>query len=109
MAEMILTTTPTVEGRPIRRYCGVVFGEVIVGINMIKDFFASITDAVGGRSKTYESELQKGRETALKELAERARALGANAVVGVDFDYEVLGSANGMLMISASGTAVEVE
>lgn len=105
---MILTTTPTVEGRTIRRYRGIVFGEVIVGINFIKDFFGRVRDVIGGRSRAYESELQKGREAALEELKQRAQALGANAVVGVDLDYEVLGTGNGMLMIVASGTAVEL-
>lgn len=108
MANLILTTTPTVEGKTIRRYHGIVFGEVIVGINVIKDFFGSVRDVIGGRSKTYESELQKGREQALREMEERAQALNANAVVGIDFDYEVLGTGNGMLMIVACGTAVEV-
>jgi len=101
-----LTTTPTFEGRRITRYAGIVTGEAILGANVFKDLFASILDVVGGRSATYERELQRAREIALAELAERAKALGANAVVGVDLDYEVLGQANSMLMVSASGTAV---
>lgn len=106
---MIVTTTPSIEGQPITKYCGVVAGEAILGANMFKDMFAGIRDLVGGRSATYERELQKAREIALRELQERAAALGANAVVGVDLDYEVLGQGNGMLMVSASGTAVVVQ
>ncbi|BBL26476.1 MULTISPECIES: heavy metal-binding domain-containing protein [Comamonas] len=106
---MIVTTTPSIEGQSITRYCGVVAGEAILGANMFKDMFAGIRDLVGGRSATYERELQKAREIALRELQERAAALGANAVVGVDLDYEVLGQGNGMLMVSASGTAVVVQ
>lgn len=103
---MLLTTTPTVEGKHITRYCGVVAGEAILGANLIKDFFAGIRDLVGGRSGTYERELQKAREIALQELQDRAREIGANAVVGIDLDYEVLGQNSSMLMVSASGTAV---
>lgn len=106
---MIVTTTPSIEGQSITKYCGVVAGEAILGANMFKDMFAGIRDLVGGRSATYERELQKAREIALRELQERAAALGANAVVGVDLDYEVLGQGNGMLMVSASGTAVVVQ
>lgn len=106
---MIVTTTPSIEGKTITQYCGVVAGEAILGANMFKDMFAGIRDLVGGRSATYERELQKAREIALKELQERAADLGANAVVGVDLDYEVLGQGNGMLMVSASGTAVVVQ
>ena len=106
---MLITTTPTVEGRRITRYCGVVCGEAIMGANIFKDLFAGIRDIVGGRSATYEKELQRAREIALKELEERAAALGANAVVGVDLDYEVMGRENGMLMVAASGTAVVIE
>jgi uncharacterized protein YbjQ (UPF0145 family) len=105
----MVTTTPSVEGRRITRYCGVVCGEAILGANIFKDMFAGLRDIVGGRSGTYEKELQRAREIALKELEERAAALGANAVVGVDLDYEVMGRENGMLMVSASGTAVIVE
>lgn len=105
---MIITTTPTIEGHEIVEYHGVVFGEVIAGINFVKDFFAGIRNIVGGRSSSYEEELTKARTNALHELEERARRLGANAVVGVDLDYEVLGGDNGMLMVTASGTAVSV-
>ncbi|MBL8225338.1 MAG: heavy metal-binding domain-containing protein [Chromatiales bacterium] len=106
---MIVTTTPSVEGQRITRYLGLVTGEAILGANVFKDLFAGIRDIVGGRSGTYERELQRARDIAVQELTERARALGANAVVGVDLDYEVLGQGNGMLMVSASGTAVVVE
>ena len=105
---MILTTTPTIEGRTIIEYKGVVFGEVIVGVNFIKDFAATIRDIFGGRSGSYEKELIKARETALSELQSRARALGADAVVGIDIDYEVLGQNGGMMMVTASGTAVKL-
>jgi len=105
---MLLTTTSTVEGRPVSQYLGVVTGEVIVGANIFKDLFAGIRDLVGGRSGTYEKELQRARDIAMKELAERAEELGANAVVGIDLDYEVMGEKNGMLMVSASGTAVVI-
>ncbi|MEX1662352.1 heavy metal-binding domain-containing protein [uncultured Thioclava sp.] len=101
---MIITTTPTVEGRPITSYHGIVVGEAIMGANIVRDLFAQVTDIVGGRSGAYESKLQDARETALRELEERALKLGANAVVGVDLDYEVVGQS--MLMVSASGTAV---
>lgn len=106
---MLLTTTPNIEGRRIVRYCGVVAGEAILGANLFKDLFAGIRDLVGGRSGTYEKELQRARDIAMKELAERAAELGANAVVGIDLDYEVMGERNGMLMVSASGTAVVAE
>lgn len=103
---MLMTTTPSIEGKNISRYCGVVAGEAILGANLFKDLFASIRDLVGGRSATYERELQKAREIALQELQYRARELGANAVVGIDLDYEVIGQNGSMLMVSASGTAV---
>lgn len=106
---MLVTTTPTVEGRKITRYCGIVTGEAILGANVFKDLFAGIRDIVGGRSATYERELQRARDIALAELQERAGQMGANAVVGIDLDYEVLGQGNGMLMVSASGTAVVLE
>ena len=106
---MLVTTTPTVDGKRITRYCGVVAGEAILGANLFKDLFAGIRDIVGGRSATYERELQRAREIALEELQQRAQEAGANAVVGIDLDYEVLGPGNGMLMVSASGTAVVVE
>lgn len=100
---MIVTTTPSVEGRKITAYKGVVVGEAILGANVFRDVFASITDIIGGRSGAYEKSLGEARETALRELQERAAALGADAVVGVDLDYEVI---NNMLMVSVSGTAV---
>jgi uncharacterized protein YbjQ (UPF0145 family) len=106
---MDITTTPSLDGRRIVRYLGVVAGEAIMGANVFKDLFAGVRDIVGGRSGTYERELQRAREIALDELEQRARALGANAVVGVDLDYEVLGQGNSMLMVTASGTAVVVE
>lgn len=105
---MQVTTTPSIEGRPITKYCGIVAGEAILGANLFKDIFAGIRDLVGGRSATYEHELQQARELALQEMQQKAQELGANAVVGVDLDYEVLGQSNGMLMVSASGTAVVV-
>ena len=106
---MILTTTPTVEGRQIKEYRGVVFGEVVNGVNFLKDFGASIRNFVGGRSSSYESELIDARTKAMDEMASRARQLGANAVIGIDVDYEVLGEGGGMLMVTASGTAVVIE
>lgn len=106
---MIVTTTQTVEGKRIVSYKGVIAGEAILGANVFKDMFAGLRDIVGGRSGTYERELQRAREIALKELQEKASDMGANAVVGVDLDYEVLGTGNGMLMVSASGTAVVVD
>ncbi|MGL5838664.1 MAG: heavy metal-binding domain-containing protein [Sphingorhabdus sp.] len=105
---MLLTTTSTVEGRPVREYLGVVTGEVIVGANIFKDLFAGIRDIVGGRSGAYENSLREARSTALKELSEEARALGADGVIGIDLDYEVLGQQGSMLMVSASGTAVKL-
>jgi uncharacterized protein YbjQ (UPF0145 family) len=106
---MLVTTTPAIEGRRITKYCGIVTGEAILGANVFKDVFAGIRDLVGGRSATYERELQRARDIALEEMQERAQEAGGNAVVGVDLDYEVLGQGNGMLMVSASGTAVYVE
>ena len=105
---MILTTTPTIEGHTITEYKGVVFGEVIAGVNFIKDFGASIRNIIGGRSSSYEAEIIEARTQALKELEERAKAVGADAVIGIDIDYEVLGQNNGMLMVTASGTAVKL-
>ena len=105
---MILTTTPTVDGKTIIEYKGVVFGEVISGVNFIKDFKASLRDFVGGRSGSYEQELINARAQALRELEERARQMNADAVVGIDLDYEVLGQNGSMLMVSASGTAVRL-
>jgi uncharacterized protein YbjQ (UPF0145 family) len=106
---VIVTTTSSIEGKSITRYCGIVTGEAVLGANLFKDLFAGIRDLVGGRSATYEKELQRARDVALRELEERAMSLGANAVVGIDLDYEVLGQNNGMLMVSATGTAVVVE
>ena len=105
---MILTTTPTIEGRTITEYRGVVFGEVIEGVNFLRDFAASIRNVVGGRSGSYEEELVNARNNAMRELESRAYQVGADAVVGIDIDYEVLGQNNGMLMVTASGTAVTV-
>jgi uncharacterized protein YbjQ (UPF0145 family) len=106
---MILTTTPSVEGRSIREYKGIVFGEVISGVNFLRDFAASIRNLVGGRSGSYEEELIKARVQALDEMSSRALRLGADAVVGIDIDYEVLGENGGMLMVTASGTAVKLD
>jgi uncharacterized protein YbjQ (UPF0145 family) len=105
---MILTTTPTIEGRTIIEYKGVVFGEVISGVNFLRDFAAAIRNIVGGRSSSYEEELVMARDQAMNELASRALSLGADAVVGIDIDYEVLGENGGMLMVTASGTAVRL-
>lgn len=105
---MILTTTPSVEGRTITQYHGIVFGEVISGVNVLKDFTAGLSNFFGGRSNTYEEELMNARTQALSELQARAERLGADAVVGIDVDYEVLGSDNGMLMVTVSGTAVSL-
>jgi uncharacterized protein YbjQ (UPF0145 family) len=106
---MIISTTNTIEGRKVVEYLVIVTGEAILGANIFKDLFAGIRDIVGGRSATYERELSTARQTALEELEQRAAERGANAVIGVDLDYEVMGSANGMLMVSASGTAVRLE
>ena len=103
---MIITTTPTVENHVIRQYLGIVTGEAIMGANIIKDLFASITDIVGGRSATYERELQKARQIAIDEMAAEAKEMGGDAVVGVDLDYEVI--REGMLMVAVSGTAVKL-
>ncbi|HYF83675.1 MAG TPA: putative heavy metal-binding protein [Clostridia bacterium] len=106
---MIVTTTPSVEGRRITEYKGIVFGEVISGVDFIKDFAAGLTNFFGGRSGSYEGELIQAREKAISEMVSRAESIGASAIVGVDIDYEVLGQANNMLMVTASGTAVVVE
>ena len=106
---MIITTTPTIDGKRIIEYKGLVCGEVISGVNFIKDFTAGLSNFFGGRSATYEDELIQARENAIREMEQRASNLGANAVVGVDIDYEVLGADNGMLMVSVSGTAVRYE
>jgi uncharacterized protein YbjQ (UPF0145 family) len=106
---MIVTTTPSVEGKRIREYRGIVTGEAILGANLFRDVFAGIRDLVGGRSAAYEKELRHAREVAMAEMANSATEVGANAIVGVDLDYEVLGQNNGMLMVSVSGTAVLLE
>ena len=106
---MILSTTPTIEGRRIVEYKGVVFGEVIAGVDFLRDIAASIRNFVGGRSGSYEEELIKARTQAMDEMSQRAAELGADAVVGIDIDYEVLGQNGGMLMVSASGTAVKLD
>ena len=105
---MIMTTTPSIEGKAIAEYRGIVTGEAILGANIFRDFFAGIRDIVGGRSTAYERELQKARQIALQEVEDEARSLGANAVVGIDLDYEVVGQGGSMLMVSASGTAVVI-
>lgn len=106
---MILSTTPEIQGKTVTRYHGVVTGEAILGANIFKDFFAGIRDIVGGRSAAYEQELQKAREIAFQEMSEQAQELGANAVIGIDIDYETVGSKGGMLMVSVSGTAVSLD
>lgn len=107
---MIVTTTPAVEGKRVTRYLGVVTGEAILGANIFRDFFAGITDIVGGRSGAYETELRKARDIAMREMMDDAKRLGGNAVVGADLDYETITmGGGGMLMVSASGTAVVVE
>lgn len=106
---MILTTTPNLDGRRIRDNRGIVTGEAIMGANLFRDFFAGIRDIVGGRSAAYEKELDRARQLAMEELTERANQLGADAVVGIDLDYEVIGQAGSMLMVSVSGTAVTLE
>jgi uncharacterized protein YbjQ (UPF0145 family) len=109
MIPMIVTTTHLVEGRRIADYKGIVTGEAILGANLFRDLFAGIRDVIGGRSGSYEKSLREARETALRELEEEAMRLGANAVVGVDLDYEVIGEQGSMLMVSASGTAVVLD
>ena len=105
---MIVSTTPILDGKPVREYLGIVTGEVIAGANIVRDFFASVTDVFGGRSGKYEEVLSRAREEALGEMKAKAAQMGANAVIGVDIDYEVLGKAGSMLMVSVSGTAVVV-
>jgi uncharacterized protein YbjQ (UPF0145 family) len=106
MKKMIVTTTNIIEGKKILEYRGIIFGEVISGVDFVKDIAAGLTNFFGGRSKSYEGELIQAREEALKELEDRASAAGANAVIGVDIDYEVLGQGGNMIMVTASGTAV---
>lgn len=105
---MLLTTTPNIEGRSIVEYKAIVTGEIIIGANIFKDFMAGIRDIVGGRSGSYERVLREAKDTALKEMIERARSYGADAIVGIDFDYETVGKNGGMLMVAASGTAVKL-
>jgi len=106
---MILSTTPTLEGKHITNYYGIVTGETIIGANIFRDFFAGIRDIVGGRAASYEKVLREAKNSALKEMSERAAEMGANAVVGIDLDYETVGSNGSMLMVTASGTAVKIE
>lgn len=106
---MLLTTTNNIQGKNISTYYGLVTGEAIIGANIFKDFFASITDIVGGRSGAYEKSLKDAKNTAIREMAELAQSLGANAVIAIDLDYETVGKDSGMLMVSASGTAVKIE
>lgn len=105
---MILSTTPTLEGHPILEYIGVVTGETIIGANFVKDFMASIRDVIGGRASSYEKVLMKGRDTSLQEMEKCAAELGANAIVGIDIDYETVGQSGSMLMVAVSGTAVRI-
>ena len=105
---MILSTTPTIEGHTIKEYKGVVTGETIIGANFVKDFFAGIRDIVGGRSGAYERVLREAKATSMKEMEDRAREMGANAIVGIDIDYETIGQGNSMLMVATSGTAVVI-
>jgi uncharacterized protein YbjQ (UPF0145 family) len=106
---MLVLTTHSVEGRKITRYLGIVSGEAILGANIFKDFFAGIRDIVGGRSAAYEGELRKAKDIAIMEMTQQAQSMGGNAVIGVDLDYETIGSSGSMLMVSASGTAVVIE
>lgn len=106
---MLLTTTPVIEGKRITTYYGIVSGETIIGANVFRDLFASIRDIVGGRSGAYEEVLREAKNTALREMEEQARMMGANAVIGVDLDYETVGGSGSMLMVTANGTAVYVE
>ena len=105
---MILSTTPTIEGHTIKEYKGVVTGETIIGANVFKDFFAGISDIVGGRAGSYEEVLREAKDTSIKEMMQRAQTMGANAVVGIDIDYETIGSNGSMLMVATSGTAVVI-
>lgn len=106
---MIVTTTPLIEGKKIVEYKGIVFGEVVAGVDFVKDMMAGLTNFFGGRSGSYEEELMTARENSLREMEARAAQIGANAVVGVDIDYEILGTSNNMLMVTVSGTAVRCE
>jgi uncharacterized protein YbjQ (UPF0145 family) len=106
---MILTTTPSVEGKRVTQYLGIVTGEVIIGANILRDFFAGVRDIVGGRTSSYERVLRDAKQSALQELQENARSMGANAVIGIDLDYETVGGQGSMLMVTASGTAVDLD
>ena len=106
---MLITTTPTIEGKRITNYYGIVSGETIIGANVFRDLFASIRDIVGGRSGSYEEVIREAKETALREMQDQAARMGANAVIGVDLDYETVGGSGSMLMVTASGTAVYIE
>ena len=105
---MIITTTNAIEGKPVEEYLGIVMGEAIIGANLFKDLFAAVRDIVGGRAGAYEDALRSARQEALREMADKAHGLGANAVIGVDIDYEVLGRAGSMLMVTSAGTAVRI-
>ncbi len=105
---MILSTTPQIEGHPIREYKGVVTGETIIGANIVKDFFAGIRDIVGGRAGSYEKVLAEAKDTSINEMMQRAVEMGANAIVGIDIDYETIGSNSSMMMVATSGTAVVI-
>ena len=105
---MLLSTTPSIQGYTIREYRGEVTGETIIGANIVKDFFAGVRDVVGGRSSSYEKVLREAKDTALREMIERAQAMGANAIVGIDIDYETIGANGSMLMVATSGTAVVI-
>ena len=105
---MILSTTPQIEGHTIREYKGVVTGEIIIGANFVRDIFASIHDVIGGRADSYEEVLREAKDTALNEMMRRAQAMGANAIVGIDIDYETIGANGSMLMVATSGTAVVI-
>lgn len=105
---MLVTTTPSVEGKQITNYFGVVTGETIIGANFVKDFFAGIRDIIGGRSESYEKVLREAKDSALAEMQQRAQQMGANAIVGIDLDYETVGANGSMLMVTASGTAVTI-
>ena len=108
MNRIILTTTNSIEGKPVREYLGLVTGETIIGANIFKDIFASIRDVVGGRSGSYERVLREAKDTAIKEMTDEALRLGADAIIGIDLDYETVGAHGGMLMVTASGTAVKL-
>ncbi|MBM3412301.1 MAG: heavy metal-binding domain-containing protein [Bacteroidetes bacterium] len=105
---MILTTTAVIEGRPVQEYLGVINAQSIIGANMFKDIFAGLRDLIGGRSKTYERVIEEAKEDAMRELTQKAQSLGANAVVGIDLDFETVGASGSMLMVIATGTAVRI-